>query len=312
MKKIKMKKSIIIIFVVLLNITAKAQQDPMISQYMFNGLFLNPAYAGSHKYVTSSLLHRTQWVNFSGAPKTLLLAVDGMLPSKAENMGLGLIVIHDQIGATQQTDIYANYSYMIKIKKGKLSFGLKAGVSNYVFKSDNVTVWDANDQVFAAKKTAWLPKFGFGAYYFCNKWYAGISIPTLVAYDSNHDFSFDVNKSSFINRHYYLYGGYVFKLNEKFKLKPSTLIKYLPAAPVEADINLNLLYMDKFWIGASYRSMDAVVFMIEYQTNARFRVGYAFDLTTTKIRNYSAGTHEIMIGFDFGKNVIKEKTPRYF
>jgi type IX secretion system PorP/SprF family membrane protein len=307
-----MKKSIILIFVVLLNIAAKAQQDPMISQYMFNGLFLNPAYSGSHKYVTSTLLHRTQWVNFPGAPKTLLLAVDGLIPSKSENMGLGLIVSHDQIGATQQTDIYANYAYQLKLKKGKLAFGIKAGVTNYVFKSDNLTVWDANDQVFAAKKTAWLPKFGFGAYYFCEKWYAGISIPTLVAYDAHHDFSFDVNKGSFLNRHYYLYGGYVFKLNEKFKLKPSTLIKYLPGAPLQADINLNLLYMDKLWIGASYRSMDAVVFMIEYQTNARFRVGYAYDLTTTKIRNYSAGTHEIMIGYDFGKNYIKEKTPRYF
>ena len=113
-----MKKSIILIFVVLLNITTKAQQDPMISQYMFNGLFLNPAYSGSHKYVTSSLLHRTQWVDFSGAPKTSLLAVDGLINSKSENMGLGLIVAHDRIGATEQTDIYANYAYQLKLKKG--------------------------------------------------------------------------------------------------------------------------------------------------------------------------------------------------
>lgn len=307
-----MKKSIIIIFVALLNMTAKAQQDPMISQYMFNGLFLNPAYAGSHKYFSSSLLHRTQWVNFPGAPKTSLLAVDGLIPGKSENMGIGLIVAHDRIGATEQTDIYANYAYQLKLKKGKLAFGLKAGASNYVFKSDNVTVWDANDEVFTGRRTAWLPKFGAGAYYFCDNWYAGLSVPTLVAYDANHDFSFDVNKSSFVNRHYYAYGGYVFKLNDKFKLKPSTLIKYLPSAPLEADINLNLLYNDQFWIGASYRSMDAVVIMVEYQTNSRFRVGYAFDYTTSKIRKYSTGTHEIMIGYDFGKDLVKVKTPRYF
>ena len=307
-----MKKSIILIFVVLLNITTKAQQDPMISQYMFNGLFLNPAYSGSHKYVTSSLLHRTQWVDFSGAPKTSWLAVDGLINSKSENMGLGLIVAHDRIGATEQTDIYANYAYQLKLKKGKLAFGIKAGATNYVFKSDNVTVWDSNDQVFTGRRTAWLPKFGFGAYYFAEKWYAGLSIPTLIAYDANRNFNFDVNQGSFLNRHYYAYGGYVFKLIEQFKLKPSALIKYLPAAPIEADINLNLLFRDQFWIGASYRSQDAVVFMVEYQTNSRFRVGYAFDLTTTKIRNYSSGTHEIMIGYDFGKDLVKVKTPRYF
>jgi type IX secretion system PorP/SprF family membrane protein len=104
----------------------------------------------------------------------------------------------------------------------------------------------------------------------------------------------------------------VFTLNDKFKLKPSTLIKYLPSAPVEADINLNLLYRDQFWIGASYRSMDAVIFMVEYQTNTRFRVGYAFDYSLSKIRRYNSGTHEIMIGYDFGKDLIKVKTPRYF
>jgi type IX secretion system PorP/SprF family membrane protein len=305
-------KKIIIIFAALLGITAKAQQDPMISQYMFNGLFLNPAYSGSHQYYTSTLMHRTQWVNFSGAPRTLLLAVDGALPVKSENMGIGLIVANDRIGATEQTDIYANYAYQLKLSKGKLAFGLKAGVSNYIFKSANLTVWDDNDEVFTGRRTAWLPKFGFGAYYYSDSWYAGFSIPTLLAYDAHHDFSFDVNQGTFLNRHYYVYGGYIFKLNDNFKLKPSLLFKYLPAAPVEADINLNLLYKDRFWFGASYRSMDAVVFMVEYQTNSRFRVGYAFDLTTSKIRKYSAGTHEIMIGYDFGKDLTKVKTTRYF
>jgi len=304
-----MKKSLIIVLA-LFQMAALAQQDLMVSQYMFNGLFLNPAYAGSHKYVSSSLLQRTQWVNFAGAPKTALLAVDGELPKK--NMGLGLILSNDRIGATEQTDIYANYSYQLKLGTGKLAFGIKAGVSNYTFKSNNLTVWDSNDEVFASKRTVWLPKFGAGIYYYAAKWYAGISIPTLVAYDPNHNFSFDVNRSSFLTRHYYLNGGYIFTLNDKLKLKPSLLVKYEPSAPVQCDINMNLLFKDEFWFGLSYRSSDAVTFMVEYQTNFRFRVGYAYDLTTSKLRNYSAGTHEIMIGYDFGKNLMKIKTPRYF
>lgn len=305
-------KKLITAIVLLASLGTKAQQDVMISQYMFNGLFLNPAYAGSHKYWTSSLLHRNQWVNFSGSPKTMLFAIDGLAPIKSENMGLGLIASNDRIGATEQTDIYANYSYHLKMKKGKLAFGLKAGVSNYILRSDKLIYWDQNDAVFNGTRTAWLPKFGFGAYYWADNWYAGLSVPTLLAYDSKNNFSFDVNQASFLQRHYYLYGGYVFKLNDKFKLKPSALVKYLPSAPVEADINLNLMYKDMIWIGAGYRSKDAVVFMIEYQTNARFRVGYAYDMTTTKIRKYSAGSHEIMIGYDFGKDLVKIKTPRYF
>jgi len=302
----------LIIFTCLFNIRVNAQQDPMISQYMFNGLFLNPAYAGSHKYISSSLLYRSQWLNFPGAPQTSLLAVDGLVPSKANNMGLGLIVAHDQIGATEQTDIFANYAYQLRLGKGKLAFGMKAGASNYIFKSDGVTVWDANDAVFTGRRTAWLPKVGAGLYYFTDRWYAGLSVPTLVAYDAHHDFTFDVNKGTFVNRHYYLTGGYVFTLSPTVKLKPSMLLKYLPSAPVEADINLNLLYREKFWVGASYRSQDAVVIMLEYQSNARFRIGYAFDYSTSKIRKYSAGTHEIMIGYDFGKDLMKIKTPRYF
>jgi type IX secretion system PorP/SprF family membrane protein len=307
-----MKKTIILIFAAMLSITVKAQQDPMISQYMFNGLFLNPAYSGSHKYITSSLLNRTQWVNFSGSPKTMLLAVDGLIPTKSENMGAGLIIAHDRIGATEQTDIYANYAYQLKLGPGKLAFGLKTGASNYVFKSDGLTIWDSGDEQFTSRRTTWLPKFGFGTYYFTDKWYAGISMPTLLAIDANHNFSVDVNEASFLQRHYYLNGGYVFKLNENFKLKPSFLVKYLPSAPVEADINMNLLYKDQIWVGASYRSKDAVVLMLEYQTNSRFRVGYAFDFTISEIRNYSTGTHEIMIGYDFGKDLMKIKTPRYF
>lgn len=307
-----MKKLIAIILLSLTVSVNYAQQDVMISQYMFNGLFLNPAYAGSHKYFSSTLLHRNQWVNFDGAPKTMLLAVDGPVPIKSENMGVGLIVSNDRIGAIEQTDIMANYAYQLKLKKGKLAFGLKAGVSNYIFNNSKVTTWDANDNVFEGKRTAWLPKFGFGAYYFCEKWYAGLSVPTLIAYDSNRDFSFDVNTGSFLNRHYYLYGGYVFKLNEQFKLKPSALVKYLPGAPLQADINANLMYKDMLWFGLSYRSNDAVVAMIEYQTNSRFRVGYAYDITTSNLRRYSAGTHEIMIGYDFGKDLMKIKSPRYF
>ncbi len=306
-----MKKIILISITLFLGISVKAQQDVMVSQYMFNGLFLNPAYSGSHKYFSSSLLHRSQWVGFTGAPQSSLIAIDG--PLLNQKMGVGLIMSNDHIGVTDQTDIFGNYSYQLPLSKGKLAFGIKAGVSRYYSKYNQLTYWDQGDQVFNSNTiTKWLPKFGFGTYYYAEKWYAGISIPTLIAYDENKNFSLDVNKSSDIRRHYFLTAGYVYELNKLFKLKPSFLLKYIPAAPLEVDINLNLLYNDQFWFGVSYRTEDAVTVLIEYQTNYRFRVGYAYDFTTSKIRNYSSGSHEILIGYDFGKDLIKVKTPRFF
>ncbi len=306
-----MKKIILISITLFLGISVKAQQDVMVSQYMFNGLFLNPAYSGSHKYFSSSLLHRSQWVGFTGAPQSSLIAIDG--PLLNQKMGVGLIMSNDHIGVTDQTDIFGNYSYQLPLGNGKLAFGIKAGVSRYYSKYNQLTYWDQGDQVFNSNTiTKWLPKFGFGTYYYTEKWYAGISIPTLIAYDENKNFSLDVNKSSDIRRHYFLTAGYVYELNKLFKLKPSFLLKYIPAAPLEVDINLNLLYNDQFWFGVSYRTEDAVTVLIEYQTNYRFRVGYAYDFTTSKIRNYSSGSHEILIGYDFGKDLIKVKTPRFF
>ncbi len=289
----------------------KAQQDIMISQYMFNGLFVNPGYAGSHKYYSASLIHRRQWEGFSGAPKTSIVSLDG--PIKDRHMGIGGIIAHDKIGVTKQTDLLATYSYYIKLGPGKLSFGAKGGVSNYTSTVADLTVWDQDDKVFANnKKSAWLPKFGAGAYYYTQKLYAGIAIPTLLAYDSKNNFNLDVTKSSFVRRHYFINAGYVFAVNDQVKIKPSVLLKYQKAAPLEGDINVNVFLNDIFCIGASYRTGDAILAIVEYQINNRFRVGYSFDYTTSKLSKFNSGSHEIMLSYDFGEDIIKMKTPRYF
>ncbi len=300
-----MRKFILLFLFSVSILLTKAQQDAMVSQYMFNGLFLNPAYAGSHDYFSSTLLYRQQWVNFAGAPSTAIVAVDGPLLNK--KMGVGLIASNDKIGVTNQTDVYANYSYFLKMGKGKLSFGIKAGASQYKASVKDLTVWDQNDQVFTGTiRTAWIPKFGFGSYYYTDKFYAGFSIPALLAYGDVKSLNIDVSK------HYYLTSGYVFTVDEKFKIKPSFLLKYQSAAPVQIDLNLTVMFIDQFALGVSYRTGDAFVMMAEYQANKRFRIGYAYDITTTAIKSYSSGTHEIMVGFDFGKNIIKTKTPRFF
>ncbi len=289
----------------------KAQQDIMLSQYMFNGLFVNPGYAGSHKYYSASLIHRRQWEGFSGSPKTSIVALDG--PVKDRHMGIGGIIAHDKIGVTKQTDILATYSYYIKLGPGKLSFGAKGGVSNYTSTVSELTVWDQDDKVFANdKKSAWLPKFGAGAYYYTKNFYAGLAIPTLLAYDSRNSFNLDISKSSFVRRHYFINAGYVIGVNDQIKIKPSVLVKYQKAAPLEGDINLNVFLNDIFCIGVSYRTGDAILAIVQYQINNRMGVGYSFDYTTSKLSKFNSGSHEIMLSYAFGEDVIKIKTPRYF
>ena len=306
-----MKKVITAIVILAGVFKLSAQQELMVSQYMFNGLFLNPAYAGSHKYISSSLTYRKQWVNFDGAPTTYLFAVDG--PLLKEKMGLGLIVSNDKIGITNQTDVYANYSYFVKMGEGKLSFGLKAGFSQYSAKVSDLAIWDANDPSFTGTvKTALVPKFGFGTYYHTAKWFAGFSIPTLAAANLKKEYSPTLANAEVISKHYYFTAGYVFKAGQDFKIKPTILLKKEKAAPYEVDLTVMAFYMDVIALGVAYRSNDAVTALLNYQINKRFRVGYAYDFTTTAIAKYSSGSHEIMLGYDFGKDIIKIKTPRYF
>jgi type IX secretion system PorP/SprF family membrane protein len=228
-------------------------------------------------------------------------------------MGLGLIISNDQIGVVKQTDFIANYSYSIKLGKGKLAFGIKAGASQFRANLTDLIYWDVEDPVYSGNITSEIiPRFGAGAYYHQENWYAGVSVPTLLAYEKEYKFSMNINEASNLRKHLLITGGYVFKLNDNWKIKPSTLIKYISAAPIQIDINANILYKDMIWLGGSFRSGDSFVAMLEYQANERFRIGYAHDFTTTRIRNFSSGTHEIMVGYDFGKDFTKVRTPRFF
>jgi type IX secretion system PorP/SprF family membrane protein len=289
-----MKKFIAGIFFSLIGFTSWSQQDAMFSQYMFNGLYV-----------------RKQWVNFPGAPSSATIAMDG--PVYGNPMGLGFIASYDQIGVTCQTDFFLNYSYNVKIAEGKLFFGVKAGVSQYNANLDQLIYWDQADQVFNGNITkAMIPKFGFGAYYQQSNWYAGISAPTLFAHLPGNDFNANIEKSTSLRRHYYANAGYIYPLSEEIKLKPSVLVKYLPGVPVQADLNIAALFRNMLWTGISFRTGDAIAGIIEYQANMHFRIGYAYDFTFSGMRYYSAGTHELMLGYDFGKDFIKVKTPRFF
>ncbi|HRH39100.1 MAG TPA: type IX secretion system membrane protein PorP/SprF [Flavobacteriales bacterium] len=297
---------------VILALSASAQQEVMVSQYMFNGLFLNPAYAGSHGYTSSSLLHRAQWVQMEGAPKTSMMAIDG--PLMKGKMGLGFTMVHDQIGVSRDLDMSGQYAYHIRTgANSKLSFGLRAGLSVYSARLSDLQYWDAADPMYQSNiKNQMVGKFGFGMYWYTTTGYIGLSVPTIYAADGNITMNAPGALDHYFTQHYYLQAGKVFPLGEYLDIKPSTVIKYQPNAPVQADINCNLLYRERIWFGAGYRTGDALVGMVEYQVSPQMRIGYAYDMNTSRLRTYNSGSHEVMLGIDFGKDLIKIKTPRYF
>jgi type IX secretion system PorP/SprF family membrane protein len=305
-----MKRIATVIGILVCSCIAQAQQELQISQYMFNGLYLNPAYAGTHPFWGGTAIHRQQWLGFGGNPVSTAVAFDG--PIKDKNMGLGFMVINDNIGLTSNNDISAAYSYRIKVNENsQLSFGLRAGIRNIMFNATKLeNIPDAGDPLYNANQSIWVPKFDFGAYWYSERGYLGLSVPNLLAIDSRTSDNSDAG----LRRHVFLNGGYVWDIvaDGSVKFKPSVLVKYEPNSPVSFDLNAHFLFNDKFWLGASYRYNSAVVLMAEYQITEQFRAGFAFDATTSDIRQYQNGTIEFMLGYDFTQKLVKIKHPRYF
>jgi type IX secretion system PorP/SprF family membrane protein len=293
----------------------KSQQEMTVSQYMFNQLFLNPAYAGTHAYWQSSALYRTQWVGWEGAPTSQLIAVDGpILPSL---LGIGATIVHDKIGISENLSANVDLSYQLKLDrtgKHRLSFGLKTGLTTQRAYIKDLIYVDPNDPLYTSSEivTQNTLQFGAGVYYYSNRMYWGFSVPLLFAYDLDDVPTEEVDRLSYLKTQYYLNGGMVFKLSSKVDFKPSILLKYTPAAPLQADINAHFLFNNIIWLGASYRTENMLVLMLEVNATRWMRFGYAFDLNLGEIATYSSGSHEIMLSIDFGKTIVKSSSPRYF
>jgi type IX secretion system PorP/SprF family membrane protein len=289
-----------------------AQQAPLMSHYMFNGLLINPAYAGSKEYTSATMLYRRQWVGIDGAPVTASASIHGLL--KKKKLGLGLLFQQDKIGITKQTDVYTTFAYHLPIGNGKLSFGLQGGLSNFSSEVVKLNYWDPNDIVFDFNTyNNLLPNMGFGLYYYQTKFYAGVSVPYILSYDPSQAVSIEPDKLVYKQSQRLLAtAGMVFETENDLKFKPSFLAKYEPGSKMQIDLNLNVLINDIFWVGASYRSNDAVVAIFEYQLTKKLRFGYSYDYTISDLSNYTSGSHEIMLGYDFGYTIMKMKSPRYF
>lgn len=291
---------------------AKAQQDAMYSQYMFNTLAINPAYAGSRNVTSATALFRNQWTGIDGAPKTGTLSVDAPILNKT--IGLGVQVFTDKLGITQTNGGTLSAAYRIRMETGSLSFGIQTVFSQYRANFTEVPLSSAPayDPAFADNVSKFLFNVGTGAYYNSDRFYVGLSVldlmpNSLTRYESNN-----IAMGSKQALHVFLASGYVFPLSEDFKLKPSFLIKGVKGAPLEADLNAALWIKDAVSIGAQYRTSADIGAMVEIQATPQIRIGYAYDRSTTVLKEFNSGSHEIMLRYEFGFSKGKILSPRYF
>lgn len=306
----KYLKHILIAGLVVSAFSSSAQQDPMFTQYMFNTLAVNPAYAGSADMVTLNAIYRDQWVDFDGAPVTQTVAIHG--PLRKESIAVGGTIINDKHGPVKQTGFYADISYRIFLEKSRLAFGLKGGMNLYQANLLDLNPVVEDDPVFAAdlsNKT--LPNFGAGVLWYSPKHYLGFSVPKLLS-NQLIDGSLPEFENNKERRHFFLIGGLMFDVNNYTKFKPAFLFKAVNGAPPSFDLTANFIFYEKFWIGAMYRWQDAVGLLLQYEVNNKVKLGYAYDYTLSDIGDYTIGSHEIMLGIDFFRGVRGDVSPRWF
>jgi len=305
---------------------AKAQQDAQFSQYMFNGIYINPAYAGYREQLNVHGFYRNQWTGIEGSPKTTSLAVDAI--ANEGNVGLALQVSSDKLGAQSNLAAYANYAYRIRLNAdgtSRLAFGVGAGM---VQLGIDGSMLNPNDPEYGQPKSTLntiVPDARAGVFYSTSRFYAGFSADNLVSQYIN------VEKYTFVPQpkpHYYLTAGMLLPINESIQLKPSFLLKDDRGGPTSLDLNAFFILADKVWLGGSYRTgvklydksylqkdlsqLNSAVAAIQLFPNNNFRIGYAYDFSIGALQGYSGGTHEISVGYFFKNKNTRMLTPRYF
>lgn len=314
-------KKIVFFFLLCFGLTATAQQTVQFSQYVFNGLAVNPAYAGYHEDWTARLSYRRQWVGIAGAPITAVASFDGITNSDGKRVGLGFIAINDRLGAQTTSSFYGNYAYRLQIdedEERRLSFGIAFGVTQYGIDGTRLTAVDPNDvSVPIGNESKIYPDFRVGINYSDPKYYLAVSVLDMFSTYRDQITTGDNYKALKQLRHLYLSGGTVLTLSPELDIKPTFMLKEDFKGPTSLDLNTYLLIKKRFWIGASYRTgvsiwkkenlqpglqkSNALAAIVEFFVSDRFRIGYSFDYSLNALGNYQQGSHEISVSIAFPK-----------
>ncbi|QPH40490.1 PorP/SprF family type IX secretion system membrane protein [Pedobacter endophyticus] len=323
-----MKKLIILIggLVLLLGRPVLAQQDAQFSQYMFNGIYINPAYAGYREQLNLHAFYRNQWTGIEGSPTTMSLAVDAI--ANDGNVGLAFQVSSDRLGAQRNLAAYGSYAYRIRMNddgSSRLAFGVGVGAIQLGIDGALLNPNDPEPFQPVGMQSSIVPDARAGVYFSNDRVYAGFSADNLVSQ------YIDIDRYAFIPQpkaHYYLTAGMLLPLSTDVLLKPSFLLKDDRGGPTSLDFNAFFILADKLWIGGSYRTgvklydksylqkdlsrLSSAVAAVQVFPSSNFRIGYAYDFSMGPLQGYSSGTHEISIGYFFNRRPITMLTPRYF
>lgn len=331
------KKGLLVFGVTLAGILpAKAQQNIQFSQYIFNSLSVNPAYAGYKEEWFAQMALRSQWTGLKGAPSTGQLSIDGIADPSKKNIGLGLQFTSDKLGAQSSNSIYTNYAYRLRLDAEdtkRLSFGLGVGITQYGLDGSMLNPLDQDDRDLPVGKISnTIPDMRVGIHYSSPKWYLGLSVMDLLSGDQTNDLFRWVDEGTENlkrKRHLYLMTGALFNLSEDTKLRPSLLVQEDFKGPTSLDLNAMVIFADKFWIGGSYRTgvtlwnkdysrgqnlskLNAMSAITQFYINDRFRIGYSYDYVLSALSNFQNGTHEITLGLTFPKKGDRILSPRFF
>jgi type IX secretion system PorP/SprF family membrane protein len=302
------RKALLVILILSSSLISFGQRDPMYTQYIFNMQTINPAYAGTWQSLGFIALSRIQWVSIKDAPRTQTFSVQ--TPFKTEKVGLGFNIVHDKIGMEDRLLVNFDYSYRLSLSAASsLRFGIKGGFTNYSNPLGLYTTYTPGDPNFQGYiDNKFMPNVGVGAFLYSNRYYLGLSVPKLV--EARFKNTEDEYTTLSELREMYLSGGLVFDLSTNIKFKPTFLFKYAQHSPMQYDLSANFLFSEKLWLGAMYRSGDAIGVIAQWIVQNRFRIGYSADFSTTQISRYSGGIHEIMVSYEIDwKKFI---SPRYF
>lgn len=306
------KRSALVTLMVLTALIASGQQDPMYSQYIFNLQTVNPAYAGTWKTIGFMGIIRHQWVGIAGHPSTQTFSVQS--PLKSQNVGIGFNIVHDQVGLTSTISANFDYAYQISLSdQTSLRFGIKGGFTNF---SNNLPDYiqypdGISDPIFQTSiDNKFMPNIGVGLYLNSPRYFLSLSLPKII------ENSFQSNVNNFCTkselRHFFFAGGLIFNLSESVKFKPTFMTQTVTGAPFLYDLSANFLFFERLWLGGMYRSGDAISAMAQWIINRNLRIGYAHDFTTTDLKNYHQGVHEIMLSYEFVTIKRLFISPRYF
>jgi type IX secretion system PorP/SprF family membrane protein len=318
---------IVLMSVLFLFAVCRAQQEILYTQYVFSQLAVNPAYAGANEGIGLTALSRKQWLGLKGSPTSFSFLGEALLTKKQSEcrtfsegtnkrdlvpmlnnqVGLGVTIFNDHVGVTNTNLVSFAYSYKIQFTGGRrLSIGLQASMLNYNQSVNQLDNPNINDPVFEEDVQATRFNFGTGIFYESNRYYIGISVPQAIDNTLNPNSS--LNKTL---RQYFFTGGYVFYLNRFYKFKPTIMARYTEGLPIQFDINANLLYRDKIWVGCSYRYNNSVNMILELLVTDNFRMGLAYDYSISEINKIAYGSSEIMINYVFLKSKKRVSNPRY-